>query len=461
MCADSVLKSINPATNEVLGEVPVSTPEQIIAAVAAARKAFPAWRALGAEGRVKILQKLYDDFAVHRNELLQLMAREMGWPISHAARTFDTPQERLRWNIENAAKTLAHETTFEDAKQLHQIHYEPFGVYAVIAPWNSPLSNFSLTALQPLVAGNTVVYKASEEVPLFGQALNAAFKRAGVPDGVFGQVFGDGTVGEALVPADIDHVHFTGSTAVGKKLYQIAAEKFIPITLELGGSDAGLVFEDADIDRMIGPIFWAKFVNSGQICSSLKRLFVHQSRYDELVTKLQAFVKKQKVGDPLDQGTGMGPLVSEKQKKLLRAQLQDALGKGAKVLLDAKDKIPSQGCYFEPVLLSGVTKNMRAGCEELFGPILPIATFANEDEAIRLANDTIYGLSAYIYTQDKARAARVAAQLQAGSISHNGVSYFRPENPFGGYKQSGLGRSNGKRGLHTCCQVKMVSTEKL
>lgn len=261
--------------------------------------------------------------------------------------------------------------------------------------------------------------------------------------------------------SDIDHIHFTGSTVVGKKLYRIAAERFLPITLELGGSDAGLVFEDADIDRMIAPIFWAKFINSGQICSSLKRLFVHESRAEELIAKLKAFIEKQKVGDPMDTRTALGPLVSEKQKKLLAAQLEDALGKGAKILFDDKNAIPAQGCYFEPVLLSGVTKNMRAGCEELFGPVLPIATFKTEEEAVRMANDSEYGLSAYIYTQDAARAARVASQLEAGSISHNGVSYFQSPNPFGGYKNSGMGRSNGKIGLRTCCQVKTVSTEKV
>ncbi|HEU0117789.1 MAG TPA: aldehyde dehydrogenase family protein [Alphaproteobacteria bacterium] len=461
MGAAAKLVSINPSNGQVLGEVESSTTDQLVAAVTAARKAFPAWRALGAEGRVKILQKLFNDFNAHKDELLQLMAKEMGWPIAHAARTFDAPQDRLKWNIENAARLLAPETTMETDKQLHQVHYEPWGVYAVIAPWNSPLSNFSLTALQPLVAGNTVVYKASEEVPLFGKALNESFKRAGVPDGVFGQVFGGPDIGEALMHSDIDHIHFTGSTAVGKKLYQIAAERFLPITLELGGSDAGLVFEDADIDRMIGPIFWEKFLNTGQICSSLKRLFVHESRYEELITKLKAFIATQKIGDPLDKSTAMGPLVSEKQKKLLADQLQDAIGQGAKVLLDERDKLPKQGCYFEPVLLGGVTKQMRAGCEELFGPVLPIATFKTDDEAVRMANDTQYGLSAYIYTQDKGRAKRVASQLQAGSISHNGVGYFQSPNPFGGYKHSGMGRSNGQVGLRTCCQVKTVSTEKI
>lgn len=456
----ATLRSVNPATNEILGEVSASTIEEVTAAVAAARKAQPAWRALGVEGRVKILQRLYDDFAAHQEELSVLVAREMGSPVAANRKVMTTRLAIFKWNLDNAAKILAPETTFEDGKQLHQIYFEPYGIYGIITPWNVPFSNFIRTTLQPLLAGNTVVYKTSEETPLFGKALDEAFKRAKVPEGVFNQVYGRGDIGEALVRSAVDHVHFTGSTAVGKKLYQIAAEKFIHITLELGGSDAGIVFEDAAIDHIIEPIFKARFNNAGQICSALKRLFVHQSRYDELVTKLKAYAEKQKVGDPLADDTIMGPLVTEKQKQLIIAQLEDAKAKGAKVLLDNKDQIPAQGAYVEPVLLTGVNESMRAGTEELFGPVLPIKTFATEDEAIRLANDSIYGLSAYVYTEDRERYRRVAAQLQAGTINHNRVESYAVTNPFGGYKQSGLGRSGGHVGLQSCCQVKSVSMEK-
>ncbi|MDR3448635.1 MAG: aldehyde dehydrogenase family protein [Alphaproteobacteria bacterium] len=453
----SVLRSVNPATGQTIGEVAVSTPEQITAAVAAAHRAQPAWRALGVAGRVAVLRALHDDMQAHREELAHLVTREMGRPISGSLKSIDGPLAAMRWNLDRAAEILAPETTFEDARERHQIFYEPFGVFGVIAPWNYPLSNFVMTALQPLLAGNTVVYKLSEEVPLFGQALDAAFARAGVPAGVFMQVYGAGDVGEKLARADIDHLHLTGSTAVGKKLYQIAAEKFIPVTLELGGSDAGIVFEDAAIDRLIEPIFWAKFVNSGQRCCSLKRLFVHQSRFDEMAQKLSAFIAKQKMGDPEQSDTALGPLASQKQKDLIAAQLADAESKGAKIICGVGS---GEGAFFPPTLVSGLTSDMRAGCEELFGPVLPLIPFANEDEAIRLANDTPWGLSAFVYTQDAARYARVASRLQAGSISHNGVDYFRPFNPFGGMKQSGIGRSGGKAGLQACCQIKVVATEK-
>jgi acyl-CoA reductase-like NAD-dependent aldehyde dehydrogenase len=459
MLTANAVRSINPATEEVLGEVAISTPEQIQESVAAARKAAPAWRALGAAGRVEVLRRLYDDFAAHREELATLISKEMGRPIEGSRKSIDAPLATMKWNLDHAVENLAPETTFENEKQLHQIYYEPYGVFGVIAPWNYPLSNFVMTALQPLIAGNTVVYKASEEVPLFGKALNEAFARAKVPAGVFGQVFGGGEVGEALVRA-VDHVHFTGSTAVGQKLYKIAAERFIPITLELGGSDAGIVFEDADIDRMIEPIFWAKFVNSGQRCCSLKRLYVHQSRYQELVAKLSDYMRKQKIGDPLDTSTKLGPMVSDKQKKLIAAQVDDAKAKGAKILAGEDIKVPAVGAYYPPLLVANLKPDMRASCEELFGPVLPIIPFADEAEAVRLANASEYGLSAFVYTEDRQRYARVAAQLEAGSIAHNGVDYFQAWNPFGGYKHSGLGRSGGKAGLQSCCQIKVITTEK-
>lgn len=459
MPAASKIRSVNPATFEVLGEVAVSTPEQIKEAVAAARKAQPAWQALGVAGRIEALKKLYEDITNHRDELAAIVTREMGRPIEASVKAVYGPLNVFRWNLDNALTALAPETTHEDVHSLHQMHYEPYGVFGVIAPWNFPVSNFVMTALQPLLAGNTVVYKLAEEVPLFGKALDECFARAKVPTGVFGQVYGGGAVGEALAWADIDHLHFTGSTAVGKKLYQVAAERFIPVTLELGGSDAGLVFEDADLDRIIEPLFWARFVNSGQRCCALKRLFVHEDRYGELVKKLTAFIQKQKIGDPLEKDTVFGPLASARHRDLLAAQVEDAKQKGVKVLLGGAAP-PGPGAYFEPTLLTGVTAKMRVANEELFGPVLPIATFSSEEQAIRLANATPFGLSAFVYTEDRARFRRVAAQLEAGEIAHNTVDYWQPFNPHGGFKYSGFGKSGGKAGLRGCCRIKVVSMEK-
>jgi succinate-semialdehyde dehydrogenase/glutarate-semialdehyde dehydrogenase len=456
----SKIDSTNPATLEPLGSVLVSSPADVKNAIAAARKAQPAWQALGVAGRVKELEKLYDYLAEKREHFAQLETREMGRPIQGSRSSNAWALRQFQWNLKNAVQCLSPEISYEDEKQVHEIHYEPYGVAGVITPWNFPLSNFVMGALQPLLAGNTVVYKLSEEVPLFGKALDQAWQDAQLPKGVFTQLFGAGDVGELLARGDIDLLHFTGSSAVGKKLYMIAAEKFIPVTLELGGSDAGIVFEDADIDRMVQPIFWAKFINAGQICCGLKRLFVHESRYKELVSKLSKFISEQKFGDPNDERTVIGPLVSERQRERLAGQVADAKKKGVEVLLGGNAPPQSKGAYFEPTLLAKVNQDMRAYHEELFGPVLPIASFKSEAEAVQLANDTPYGLSAYVYTKDRDRYRRVAAQLEAGSISHNGVDYSLPANPFGGYKSSGIGKTCGRIGLQHACRVKVIAQEK-
>jgi succinate-semialdehyde dehydrogenase / glutarate-semialdehyde dehydrogenase len=455
----SKIDSTNPATFEILGHVEVSSPSDLKNAIAAARAAQPAWQALGVAGRVKELQKLYDVLDKNREEFAQLETNEMGKPISGSRGSIDWALKQFRWNLKNAEKSLAPETTYEDEKQIHQVHFEPYGVAGVITPWNFPLSNFVMGALQPLLAGNTIVYKLSEEVPLFGQAIDKAWKESQMPKGVFNQVYGAGDVGEQIARGEIDFLHFTGSSAVGRKLYKIAGEQFIPVTLELGGSDAGIVFEDADVDRMIEPIFWAKFINAGQICCGLKRLYVHKSRYQDLVTKLSKFISEQKFGDPSDEKTVIGPLVSERQRKLLAAQVDDAKAKGAEVLIGGKSGA-GKGAYYEPTLLGKVTEDMRAYSEELFGPVLPIAAFESEEEAVKLANNTEYGLSAYVYTKDADRFKRVASKLEAGSISHNGVDYSVPANPFGGYKGSGIGKTCGKIGLQHACRVKVVAQQK-
>ena len=382
----------------------------------------------------------------------------MGRPIDGSVGTIEWGLERIQWNLDNAEEILAPETTYEDERQLHQMHYEPYGVFGVITPWNFPLSNFIMGALQPLLAGNTVVYKSSEEVPMCGQALEAAMRASGIPEGVFNQVYGAGDVGEMLARSDVNFIHFTGSSHVGAKLYKIAAEKFIPVTLELGGSDAGIIFEDAVLsENILESIFWAKFVNCGQICCGLKRLLVHESRVDEVTEKLKKLIASKRLGPTEEEGVVFGPLVAKRQQDLLVEQVEDAKSKGAAVIMGGN--IPegySDGAYYEPTLMAGITPDMRIYEEEVFGPVLPIYSFKTEEDAIAEANRTIYGLSSYIFTQDTDLAARVAEQLDAGEVNHNDVDNCA-ENPFGGYKASGIGRTGGKVGLHHACQVKMVS----
>lgn len=458
----ATIVSYNPANTNVLGEVPVSGREDVRRAVARARAAQPAWNALGVAGRVKILRKLCDYFQATKEKTAAVDMAETGKPIDGSLSTVDWALNQFRWQLDQAEHNLAPETTFENAEELHQIYFEPYGVAAVIAPWNFPLSNFVMGAVQPLIAGNTVVYKVSEEVVLYGREIDEAIRASGLPEGVFNQVYGAGDVGEELARSEIDFLHFTGSSATGEKLYRIAGEKFIPVTLELGGSDAGIVFEDADLSgEIVESIFWAKFVNCGQICCGLKRLFVHESRYDELVEKLRACIEGKKLGDPREAGVVFGPLAAKRQQELLIAQMDDARAKGAQFIMGGG--VPpahADGAYYQPTLLTGVTEAMRIFREEVFGPVLPIYTFKDEQDVIARANDTAYGLSAYVFTGDRARYLRVAQQLQAGSISHNGVDYSHPANPFGGYKRSGMGKTGGRDGLRHCCRIKVISTRK-
>ncbi|MEM8833414.1 MAG: aldehyde dehydrogenase family protein [Pseudomonadota bacterium] len=457
--SNETIVSYNPENLNILGEVEVSSIQNVHDAVQKAREAQQDWKALGVAGRVKLLRKLYDYLESNKDKFSLLETQEMGRPIDSSISSVDWGLERIKWNLDNAEEILAPETIFEDSDHLHQMFYEPYGVFGVITPWNFPLSNFVMGALQPLIAGNTVVYKSSEEVPLNGQALGEAFAESGIPEGVFSQVYGAGDVGEALARSDIDFIHFTGSSAVGKKLYAIAAEKFIPVTLELGGSDAGIVFEDAVLSpEILESIFWAKFVNCGQICCGLKRLLVHESRVEEVTEKLKELIASKKLGSTEEEGVVFGPLAAKRQQDLLVEQVEDAKAKGAEILMGGK--VPeefSSGAYYEPTLMTGVTPEMRIYEEEVFGPVLPIYFFKTEEEAIEETNRTIYGLSSYVFTEDRELLQRVASQIDAGEVNHNDVGNYAG-NPFGGYKSSGIGRTLGKAGFHHCCQIKMVSS---
>lgn len=455
--SSATIVSTNPGENyAVLGEVAFSTPAEIANAVASARAAFPAWRDMGVEKRVKALRSFPSLVTKYREQIAAIETAEMGKPITEATIGIDWALNHINWYLDHAVSALAPEITFEDDTQIHEAHYEPWGVAAVIVPWNFPFSNFVLGAFQSLLAGNTIVFKTSEEVPLFGQLLDKIFAESDLPDGVFKQVYGDGSVGEILVKSNIDMIGFTGSTATGQKLYRIAAEKFIPVHLELGGSDAGLVFEDADIDASLDAIYWGKFVNCGQICCGLKRLIVHESRFEETVQKLSKFLQGRKVGNPKDPDTSFGPLAAGRQLDLLKTQVQDAVQKGAKVVTGGKEPQGLQGAYYEPTLLTNVTGEMRVWTEEVFGPVLPIVSFKTEAEAITLANDTPYGLGGYIFTADPKRAKRVALQMETGGVSQNSVDKSGPNNPFGGYKFSGMKKTGGKQGFHDCCRVKSI-----
>ncbi len=330
----SKLISTNPAKNyERLGEIDISSAEEIKQKVVKARKAFPEWKKLGVSGRIEALRPLLDYFTKHKKEIAVLETKEMGMPISQSLGDVDFGLDYFKWYLDNAAKYLTPETTFEDDNSIHQVHYEPIGVAAVIIPWNFPFSNFIWGVGQNLVVGNTVVMKHSEEVPLTGKLMENVISDIALPDGVFSEIYGSGEVGDILMQQDINLLSFTGSTKVGQGLYKKVADKFIKVCLELGGSSPGIIFADADLDKALEVVYAMRFSNSGQVCDSLKRLIVHESVFDETVAKLAETIKPKKIGDPEDESIDIGPLVAKRQLELLESQMKDAIEKKAKVVI--------------------------------------------------------------------------------------------------------------------------------
>lgn len=439
--------SNNPSTNEILGEIEITSNEEIKEKVEKARKAIRGWKELGVAGRVKHLRKVVENFHKRDKEFAELTSKEMGMPISQSIHDVHGAIEYFEWYLDNAEKYLSPEVVFEDDSMIHKVYYEPVGVVAAITPWNFPASNFVWMCGQNLVVGNTIVFKDSEKVPLCGKLIEEVFNESDLPEGVFSEVYGKGDVGDFLVHQDIDMICFTGSTATGQALYKVGAEKFIKVFLELGGSAPGIIFEDADIDKTLDTIYANRFDNCGQICDGLKRLIVHESKFEEVVNKLTKKLESIVIGDAVDEKTDIGPLVSDKQFQALKVQVADAKEKGAKVLFEGKVPNNLKGSFYPPTLLTNIKPDMKIWNEEVFGPVLPVITFKDEDQAIRMANDTKYGLGGYVFTEDKENAKRVALQIKTGMIQMNNAGYVQPASPFGGCKASGIGREHGKFGF--------------
>jgi acyl-CoA reductase-like NAD-dependent aldehyde dehydrogenase len=451
------LQSINPSNYEILGEVDISTPEEVAQKVALAKAAQPVWRDLGLSGRIECLKKAMAEMMERKEEYALLQSREMGMTLTESLMGLDGDMVYANWYFDNAEKYLNPETTFESETELHQVFYEPMGVVAIIIPWNFPFANFVWASFQSLLAGNAIVLKHSEECPLCGKFIEEVFTKH-LPPGVFHEIYGDGKVGEYLLEQDVQMISFTGSTKTGKHIYEIAGKKFIKAVIELGGSAPGIVFEDADIDAAVSNIVTMRLYNQGQCCDGLKRLIVHESIFNEVVEKLAKAFSEKKVGVAESKDSNIGPLVAKRQLELLFAQFQGSISKGAIVVIGGK--AIEGGAYFEPTILTGITKDMRVWNEEVFGPVLPVVPFSSEEEAAALGNETLYGLGSYVYTKDASRAKRLALILQSGMVSVNGTNYCLPQDPFGGYKNSGHGRQHGKYGFAEVTQVKAVAKNK-
>lgn len=456
------LISTNPAQRyEILGEVAISPITEIKAKVRAARAAQKAWAAMHLSERIQVVRAFTHHLSQHKDAFITHQSVEMGMPRKLSQSVFEGFLAEMVWNCDHAENALSPEILQEDAQSITELVREPYGVVACIVAWNFPFGNFVVSASQALLAGNTVVMKYSEEVPLFSKYLEEVVASSDLPKDVIHFVYGDREVGAYLADQQIDCLTFTGSSDTGRTLYQKAASKLIPISLELGGSSPGIVFEDCALDdALVERLFWKRFLNSGQFCDNMKRLIVHHNLLEKVVQELKSCAQTKSLGDPMSPDTDLGPLVAERQLIKLEHQVKDALDKGARLHCGGQRPKDLKGAFYEPTLLTGITKDMLVWREEVFGPVLPIIGFETYDEALSLANDTPYGLSGSVFTNNPHTAQKAQRDLKAGSLDHNQISYFSPQNPFGGYKASGIGRQKGQAGFDAVTQTKVMAREK-
>jgi acyl-CoA reductase-like NAD-dependent aldehyde dehydrogenase len=445
------LTVLEPATGEVLAELPRAGVEEADAAVARAAAAYPAWRAVSPPDRARLLHRLADAVAGRQEELAVLEARNAGKPIGDARGEMGMVVDVFRYYAGAVERNLG--DTIPVAGGVAMTFREPLGVVALITPWNFPLTIASWKLGPCLAAGNTVVLKPAELTPLTALELERIALEAGLPEGVVNVVAGPGsTCGRRLVEhPDVAKVAFTGSTEVGRKIAAGAAQTIKRVTLELGGKSPNLVFADADLEAAAAAAPGAVFGNAGQDCCARSRILVEESVLDRFMAALEDVVTGMQVGDPLDEATQMGPLISAQQRETVASYVPDDAP--VAVRGSAPD---GPGFWFPPTVLCPVDPQDRAVREEIFGPVACVMPFRDEAEAIALANDTVYGLSGSIWTRDGARALRVARSLETGVLSINSNTSVRVATPFGGFKQSGVGRELGPHALEHYTEVKSV-----
>jgi betaine-aldehyde dehydrogenase len=442
---------IEPATEQVMASVPAAGLEETDAAVARAKAAFPAWRAVSPGDRSALLHRLADALAGEQEELAVLEARNAGKPIGDARGEMGMVVETFRYYAGAPERLLG--DTIPVAGGVNMTFREPLGVVALIVPWNFPLTIAAWKMAPALAAGNTLVLKPAELTPLTALRFEQIAVDAGIPEGVVNVVAGPGRIcGQRLVEhPDVAKVAFTGSTEVGRRIAAGAAETIKRVTLELGGKSANVVFADADLEAAAAAAPMAVFGNAGQDCCARSRILVERAALDDFMSLMSDAVSAIRVGDPLDESTQMGPLISAGQRETVASFVPD----GAPVAV--RGSAPSgPGYWFPPTVLAPVSNDDRAAREEIFGPVAAVIPFDGEEEAVRLANDTIYGLSGSVWTRDGAKALRVARAVETGVLSINSNTSVRVATPFGGFKQSGVGRELGPHALEHYSEVKNV-----
>jgi acyl-CoA reductase-like NAD-dependent aldehyde dehydrogenase len=458
------LRSVNPATLEPLGLVPVSRPEDVAEAVADARLAAERWAQSSFAERRALLGRVAVAVLDHAEEIAATVTAETGKPLveSYTAELF-VALDNLVWAASNAGRVLRPERVRYPQPHLRHkrgwLLYEPLGVVGVISPWNFPFGIPFTQAAFAVAAGNAVVVKPSELTPLSGAWVERLF-----PNGLVRVVQGGGEVGEALVRAPgTAKVVFTGSGETGRRVASLAGERLRPVTLELGGKDPMLVFEDADLDRAVAGALWGAFANCGQVCSGVERIYVARPLQEAFVEELARRARGLRIGRGEELRTELGPLITEEQRTHVEELVDDATGRGAELRLGgARPEVGLPGWFYEPTILTGVEREARIEREEISGPVVTVTAFGDEDEAVRLANGSSFGLGASVWTRDLDRARRLARRVDAGSVWTNDVSYSygTGQASWGGTKESGYGRTHSRHGLYELSRIKFADLDR-
>lgn len=446
-----MLEVINPATEQVLERLQPATATDADAAVARAKAAYPKWRAVEPADRARLLHRLADALESEREHLAQLESQNVGKPITASRSEMGMVVDTFRYYAGAPERLLG--DTIPVSGGVNMTFREPLGVVGLIVPWNFPLTIASWKMAPALAAGNTVVLKPAELTPLTAMEFERISLEAGIPEGVVNVVVGPGSeVGQRLTEhPDVAKIAFTGSTEVGKRIMAGAAGTIKRVTLELGGKSANVVFADADLEKAATSAPDSVFDNAGQDCCARSRILVEKSVFAEFLNLMEPAVEGFRVGNPLDESTDMGPLISAEQQD----QVASYVPKDAPVAIQGEAP-DGKGFWFPPTVLAPVSNDDRAAEEEIFGPVVVVIPFEGEEEAIRLANETIYGLSSSIWTENGARALRVARGIETGVISVNSNTSVRVSTPFGGFKQSGVGRELGPHALDYYTELKSV-----
>ena len=446
--------SVDPSTGEEIGRVPLMDTDEVNAAVAQARAAQPAWARLSYRERGRFILRAREIVLAQLEEIAKLISRETGKPVTEAIAMEIVPTLDLMQYFAAKTKQLLKRKRvglgqYNLMARTSYIVYKPLGVVGIISPWNFPWATPLDEVVMALMAGNAVIVKPSELTPFTALKIADVFKQAQLPDGLLQMVTGDGSTGAALVEAGINKIMFTGSVNTGKRVAEAAAKHLTPVVLELGGKDPMIVFEDANLENAARAAIWGAFCNSGQACASIERCYVQESIADKFVELVVKETKLLKQGKASTDNIDVGAMTNEQQLEIVEDHVSDAIERGAEVRAGGHRLNESKGWFHQPTVVTNVDHSMKLMRDETFGPVLPIMTFKTDEEAVRLANDSIYGLTASVFTSDIDRGKRIAEQIDAGTVMVNEVVYTHAvaQTPWGGVKQSGYGRTHGTLGL--------------